>query len=79
MIKKEGFVSPSEEYGNRMDVAIAKIDRGIGELDYIQSCISSEIEMLQELHGEACERIHRLSFGMDLNNHSYKETDEETH
>ena len=61
------FDATSRFFGKELDRLIKKADDLGGEMDYLQYCISSEIDNLQELMGETCERLDRLQSVTDLN------------
>lgn len=44
-----------------------KLSGALGDLDYLQSQISQEIEALSELRGEICERAEKVAQSLDLN------------
>jgi len=51
----------------KLDRAIGKMDIPLGDLDYLQAEIRTEIERLKELLREVNERAEKLTCAIDLN------------
>ncbi len=55
------------EYTKKLGEHLKSLDRVLGDLDYLQSNISIEMDALGELHGEVCERAEKIAQALDLN------------
>jgi len=65
--KKDRLSKFIEPYEQMQKKAQESLDKAGFELDYMQMCLSEEIELLQELRGIAVEKIVRLRSVCDFN------------
>lgn len=55
------------DFTSRLAAIKPKLGEVVGELDYLQACIATEIEGLEELQNEICERAERVACAIDFN------------